>query len=447
MISRGLFWCAGADERRMGDNRTERARYLGIGSSVLLTSCAAVFAMVMFVRLSVPGPWPRDLAFGLFWGLFVFTIDRWLVSSVHYGPLDDSNKGLDRGGAKKYAGALGRLLMAVFLASIISGPIILQLFGPEIDKQLSSTQTVDKSAAAGTISDRADFVRRRTDITAALRRAEQAEKTRDAARSRAQKDVDDETSGKGGSGRAGCDLRPGIGICWQKKEALKTAEAAAGATRSTADAARKTAARDTARLEADIDAAVAVSNDAIGGSGGALAREEALFQLLRAHPELWIRWALISGLFMLVDLMPVVLKLFGPATLHDRNIRLAAVEQAFADDRDRRVERAGVTADQDVRLHEIELDKQVRLKKAELRQQEAFDAAAGIYAATRQQTRPPAAPEDQVAFRLTTRKTGGTTRSQVVLNNRWALEGRLAEGGFGDVYLARDLHHHEKEAQ
>jgi hypothetical protein len=45
-----LFWCAGADHRMMGDSRIERFRYLGVGSSVLLTSGAAVVAMVMFVR-------------------------------------------------------------------------------------------------------------------------------------------------------------------------------------------------------------------------------------------------------------------------------------------------------------------------------------------------------------------------------------------------------------
>ncbi len=97
----------------MGDSRIERFRYLGVGSSVLLTSGAAVVAMVMFVRLAVPGSCSRDLAFGLFWGLFVFTIDRWLVSSVHYEPLDGGNDGRDPGGrAKKYVGAFGALVMA-----------------------------------------------------------------------------------------------------------------------------------------------------------------------------------------------------------------------------------------------------------------------------------------------------------------------------------------------
>jgi hypothetical protein len=462
---RFLYWCAGADPRMTGDSRTERVRFLGIGSSVLLTSCAAVFAMVMFVRLSVPGPWPRDLAFGLFWGLFVFTIDRWLVSSVHYGPLRQGNDGSDPGGLKKYVGALGRLLMALFLASLISGPIILELFSPEIDKQLSTTQNADRSAAADAIGDRADFVERRTGITATLKRAEETETARDAAQAKAQKDLDDEKSGRGGTGRKGCDMRPGVGACWQKTEALKQAVAAAGTARRTADAAREKAARDSAALDADIDAAVASSNSAIGRSGGSLAQEEALFQVLRAHPELWLRWGLVTGLFLLIDLMPVLLKLFGPATLHDRNVRLSAVEQAETDDEDRGVDRAEVRAGQKirreeieadrlVRMREIELDKLVRLRKAELRHRAELGAAEAAYATTKVLPEIPQIPEQRSEkaqpgndkprrFRIPM-PPAGTDRSRLILNNRWAVEGRLAEGGFGDVYLARDLHHDQE---
>jgi hypothetical protein len=49
----------------------------------------------------------REIAYGIFWRLF-FTIDRWLVSSVHYGLLDDDNDGLDHSGGKCFAGVAGR---------------------------------------------------------------------------------------------------------------------------------------------------------------------------------------------------------------------------------------------------------------------------------------------------------------------------------------------------
>ena len=316
-VTRTLFWIAGADERHMRGRKKERYLYQLIGFSVVLTAIAAVVGMVLFLRLSVPGSWPRDIAIGMLWGTFIFWLDRWLVTRTPYGPLDATNDGSEPRGKGRFIGYAGRVLLGLLLAITISGPIVLALFAPEINQQLVVNQNADKSAAAETIRGREDFVKRRAEINDAAKAAETTEQAKNVALKSAQDALDAEISGRGGTGEPGCASE-----CVQKREVVKAAQADAATATAAAIAARNKAQADLAALETDINLAVTENNVATDESAGAFARERALFDVLRAHPVLYGRWAAITGLLLLVDVMPILSKLLSSNTLHDRNIRL-----------------------------------------------------------------------------------------------------------------------------
>lgn len=363
--TRLLFWIAGADERHMRGRKKERYFYQLLGFSVVLTAAAAVVGMVLFLRLSVPGSWPQDIAFGLFWGLFIFWLDRWLVTRLAYGPLDATNDGSEPRSKGRYLGYAGRMLLGLLLAITISGPIVLAVFAPEINQQIIVNKNKDKSEAAGPIGVRQDFEDRRKAIKAAVDTAEKTEREKNDARGVAQTVLDDEVSGRGGTGVPGCALE-----CREKRAVLDAAKVEAATATATATAARAKSQTDTVALEADIAAAIQKSDAGIEAGTGAFARERALFDVLFVHPILFGRWAAITGLLLLVDLMPILLKLLSSSRssrmLHDHNARLDIADDAALAELERGTQRLKTESDHEVLRQEIREHKKLGLENASL---------------------------------------------------------------------------------
>lgn len=284
---RALIWVAGANEQHIRV-RKERVFFQVLGGSVVLTAAAAVMGMLAFQRLLVPGNWFRDIGLALLWGLFIFCLDRWVVSWVDYGrraveATHDGRKPRARRWSVSYA---SRMLLALVLAFVISGPIVLAVFEPEINQQLLINHTADRAAAGEQIRARPDFVQRAAAIDAAL----------------------------------------------------TIAEAQATQAPAAAAVARDQARRALATLDADIAAASASSDAGIAESIGVLARERALFDLLLSEPYLLLRWAALTALLILVDLVPSLLRWVGRGTtLHDHLVRaeIAAEMTAVRDARER----------------------------------------------------------------------------------------------------------------
>jgi hypothetical protein len=101
--------------------------FFGIGMIVLLTGTMAVFSGGYAFYTIFRDPW-LALFFGLFWGVIIFFIDWYLVSS-----LKKENKF-----GRELLTATPRLILALFLAFVISRPLELKLFESEINTQLAS---------------------------------------------------------------------------------------------------------------------------------------------------------------------------------------------------------------------------------------------------------------------------------------------------------------------
>ena len=129
---RFLFWAAGAGRDFLEDCvEAEKFKYECIGALICLTATMASVSMFMAVWLT----WQQDLRgsmlalpLALLWGILIFTIDRFMVSSLR----------ADAAWSLRLWQALPRLVLAVIIGIIISRPIEIKIFETEIMRVIDS---------------------------------------------------------------------------------------------------------------------------------------------------------------------------------------------------------------------------------------------------------------------------------------------------------------------
>ncbi|ROO86245.1 uncharacterized protein DUF4407 [Actinocorallia herbida] len=123
-----LIRLSGARTEILAQCPAERARFQGVGGAILTTSVLAglsmAFALTTAVGLSVVLAVPA----AVLWGLAILSLDRWLVASI------------PGSGPRRLRIALPRLLLALLLGFVISTPLVLQIFHSEIDAQIVEIQ-------------------------------------------------------------------------------------------------------------------------------------------------------------------------------------------------------------------------------------------------------------------------------------------------------------------
>ncbi|MBT2207797.1 MULTISPECIES: DUF4407 domain-containing protein [Actinomadura] len=121
-----LIWLSGARPEILAQCPTERGKYQGIGAAVLITAGMAAVSMAFALSMAIKAPLVVALVFALLWGLAIMMLDRWLVTTIQ------------RQEHKRHAFYLAapRLLFALLIGIVISTPLVLQIFKPEINVQL-----------------------------------------------------------------------------------------------------------------------------------------------------------------------------------------------------------------------------------------------------------------------------------------------------------------------
>ena len=128
---------AGAREQVLAQCPTERVKFQGLGSAILITSCVATVSM-WFALDNAMGINPiAALPAALLWGVVILGIDRWLVTS------------LPPTGRRRLTIALPRVILALLLGTLISTPIVLRAFQGEINTQIAVIKQQRASAFLG----------------------------------------------------------------------------------------------------------------------------------------------------------------------------------------------------------------------------------------------------------------------------------------------------------
>ena len=135
-MGRFLIWLSGARRQILDECPTERPKYVGIGASILITATMAAvslaFVLVTALRVELWLAVPSVIA----WGLAILSLERLFVVS------------LPRGGTwhAQLLRASPLVLLALLLGVVTSTPLVLQIFRPEIEHEITILHTQAENA-------------------------------------------------------------------------------------------------------------------------------------------------------------------------------------------------------------------------------------------------------------------------------------------------------------
>lgn len=128
-ISQFFWFCSAAHIPTLEKYPTEHNKYIGIGATIFFTGLFAALSggyAMYFVFKGEAFAAIFAIIFGLLWGLAIFNMDRYIVSSI------DKNTT----SAKQILQAAPRILLAIMIGIVISRPLELKIFDKEIKERL-----------------------------------------------------------------------------------------------------------------------------------------------------------------------------------------------------------------------------------------------------------------------------------------------------------------------
>lgn len=130
-----LAWLGGADRETLLLARTGRNQFIQMGLVIVATAGLGALSMMFALFNALHLDMGPAILGGLIWGCVVAVLDRFLVVSLNL-----------RGGPWRATAIIGvRVLIAAVLGFVISTPLVLQVFQPEIQAQIA----VSNAAASG----------------------------------------------------------------------------------------------------------------------------------------------------------------------------------------------------------------------------------------------------------------------------------------------------------
>lgn len=296
-VSEFLLQCSGVDREILRECPTDENKYIGIGGTVLFTGILAFFSSA-YAIYTVFDNYFMAILFGAIWGLMIFNLDRYIVSSMK-----------SRGSFfRDFMVAFPRLVMAVLLALVISKPLELKIFEKEINAELLTMEQEVYQEQEDKVWARynAQIVAHRADIPLLQAEIDQAAALRDTLALMAIQEAD----GTGGSGHR--NLGP---IYRTKKAEADKAQAALNATE--ARVLPLIAEKQQAIAELEQQAATDIEALDRQAYGGMAARMDALHRLGMDSPAIYYASIFITLLFIALETAPVFVKLISSRSPYD----------------------------------------------------------------------------------------------------------------------------------
>ncbi len=302
-----FFWfCSGANFSLLKRAPTESNKYVGIGATVFFTGVLAALAAGYALFTIFQSAWPA-IFFGLLWGLMIFNLDRFIVSSMRK----------KENAWAEWKLAIPRLVLAVLLALVISKPLELKMFEREINRKIDEKKiefiTQSKINLAKGFPEIQEMEGKIDTLKSEVITAEEF-------RNQVQKEYDAERFGEKTSGTSGM---VGLGINAKKKEQqLDAAQLALEDLRN-----RNQVRIDT--LEAQIREFISLrqaefekQQPGIEGFDGLAARMDALSVLTEESSAMALANIFIMLLFIAIETAPILVKLISPRGPYDELLEL-----------------------------------------------------------------------------------------------------------------------------
>lgn len=304
MLKSFFVLCSGADRKLLGTcSEGEQTKFAGIGATVFFTAVMAWVAASYALYTVFDNVWPA-VFFGFVWGLLIFNLDRFIVSTI---------RKRDRFGSELLQAA-PRIVLAVIIAIVISKPLEIKIFEKEINTVLLKEKNAMALRNKKEVSDyfKTDLDRNEADIKRLKAEISDKEKEVNALY---------DTYIAEAEGRKGT-LKLGKGPVFREKIAKHDL------ARTELDTLRKTNLAGIAALEAknktlraDLDKKIGDGQPVIEGFDGLMARINAL-GALPLVPSLFIML-----LFLAIETAPIIAKLLSPKGEYD--FKLEDIETAL----------------------------------------------------------------------------------------------------------------------
>lgn len=128
ILNEFLWTCAGVNKQVLRQCPSDYAKYAGIGGTILFTALMAALSGGYALNFVFDNQ-KVAIIFGVFWGLLIFNLDRFIVNTMY----SDGKHTISWGELKS---GLPRIIMAIFLGIVISTPLELKIFEDKIKMEI-----------------------------------------------------------------------------------------------------------------------------------------------------------------------------------------------------------------------------------------------------------------------------------------------------------------------
>lgn len=315
-----LWWCAGADVETLKECPSDHAKFTAVGMFMLVVPCVATVSFNFLLQQSFGAQGLILALVSVGWGALIFILDR-LILTFH------------RKGRREILRAVPRLVLSVSLALVVSEPLLLHFFRSEIGLEMrrggQAVVTEARAKAEARVQPEKEAL---LNANAELqKRLDELKRVRDEKETA----VIGEIEGQSGSGVKGDGI-----AARRKQEALEEAKAEFEKARGELSPQMAANKLRLEQLRAETEAEVKLIAEAQASSTGALARQQALFSIMRREPSAALTYVPLFLILLMIEIAPLTMKLTAPAGEYDKRLRLRGANGIARAYRDVAFERA-----------------------------------------------------------------------------------------------------------
>ncbi len=304
-----FFWmCSGSDISLLEKCPTETSKYTGTGATIFFTGLFAALSGGYALYTIFDNIW-YAIEFGILWGLLIFNLDRYIVSSMR----KEGKVG------RELLMATPRILLAILVSIVIAKPLELKIFEKEIHPELIVMEQQAYAKQEAELKSR--FIPSSDSLKAEIEILKTEVATKTARRDELLRIAQQEADGTGGSKRK--NLGPIYKV--KKSDAISAdAELSLLSTRneSRIQALEKRVSKNDSTMLSEL---ISLEKTKVNGLA---ARIEAIDRLTQQSSAIaWAHWFIIL-LFIALETAPVFVKLISSKGPYDNLLKIE--EHAFS---------------------------------------------------------------------------------------------------------------------
>jgi hypothetical protein len=300
--------CSGADSTLLQKCPTETSKYVGMGATIFFTGVFAALAAGYALFTVFDSIWIAAL-FGLIWGMMIFNLDRYIVSSMRK----------EGRFSKELFMASPRIILAILISIVIAKPLELKIFEKEISPELIIMEQEAYARQDAQLTSRFEPTQDSIKNEIASLRAAIATKAR--TRDELIRIAQEEADGTGGS------RRRNLGPIYKAKKA-DADKADAELQQLMAEHNVRIAALEKSLAESNASMNKELTSMERSRVDGPAARIDALSRLTEKSSAIWWADLFIMLLFIAIETAPVLVKLISPKGPFDNLLKIE--EHSFA---------------------------------------------------------------------------------------------------------------------